>query len=91
MGLEKEKDDKHWICKLCYEAGKPKIIVAILTASYSKYLATHNIYQPGVQPPSANSTNGTIDVYLEGVYLLYVERWREYFIDWIAYDDITFE
>jgi hypothetical protein len=46
--LEKEKDNKYWICKLCYKASKPKIIVAILIASYSKYLATHNIYPPGV-------------------------------------------
>jgi hypothetical protein len=89
--LEKEKDDKHWICKLCYEAGKPKIMVAISTASYSKHLATHNIYLPGVQPPGANGTNSTVDVYLEGVHPLHVERWREHFIDWIAYDDITFE
>jgi hypothetical protein len=48
MELEKEKYDKHWICKLYYEASKPKIMVAILTASYSKHLATHNIYLPGV-------------------------------------------
>jgi hypothetical protein len=48
MELEKEKDDKHWICKLCYEASKPKIMVAILIASYSKHLATYNIYPPGV-------------------------------------------
>jgi hypothetical protein len=46
--LEKEKDDKHWICKLHYEAGKPKIMVAISTASYSKHLATHSICPPGV-------------------------------------------
>jgi hypothetical protein len=91
MELEKEKDNKYWICKLYYEASKPKIMVAISIASYSKHLATHNIYPPGVQPPGANGTNSTVDTYLEGVYLLHVERWREHFIDWIAYDDITFE
>jgi hypothetical protein len=74
MELEKEKDNKHWIYKLYYEANKPKIIVAISIASCSKHLATHNIYPPGVQPPSANGTNSTVDAYLEGVHPLYVER-----------------
>jgi hypothetical protein len=74
MDLEKEKDDKHWTCKLCYEIGKHRIMVATSTASCSKHLATHNIYPPGVQPPSVNGTNGTVDAYLEGVHPLQAER-----------------
>jgi hypothetical protein len=49
-------------------------MVAISIASYSKHLATHNIYPLGVQPPSANGTNSTVDTYLEGVHLLHAER-----------------
>jgi hypothetical protein len=66
-------------------------MVATSTASCSKHLATHNIYPPGVQPPSVNGTNGKVDAYLEGVHPLHAELWREHFIDWIAHDDIAFE
>lgn len=90
MELAKEKDDKHWICKLCYEAGKAKVLVATSTTSARKHLVTHGIYAPGARPPGS-SADGTVDAYLEGVHPLQAERWREYFIDWIAHDDVTFE
>jgi hypothetical protein len=46
----KENKDKHWICKLCYEAGKPKVLVASSTASASRHLLTHDLYPPGQRP-----------------------------------------
>jgi hypothetical protein len=82
----KENKDKHWTCKLCYEASKPKVLVASSTASASRHLLTHDLYPPGKRP-----INNTVDAWVEGVHPLQAERWREHFIDWITHDDITFE
>lgn len=32
-----------------------------------------------------------MDTYLEGVYPLQAKQWREDFINWITYDNISFE
>jgi hypothetical protein len=61
------------------------------TSSCSNHLASdHSIYQPGKEPTSTG-TAAVMNNFLEDVVLLAVERWREHFINWITYDDITFE
>jgi hypothetical protein len=96
-GIELEKKDKknkwnkHWLCKPCYDAGTIKLYAAESTASCNRHLNTfHGLYAPGVQPPTDSSAGG-MDDYLEGVHPLQAEQWRADFIDWIAHDDITFE
>jgi hypothetical protein len=89
MELEKEKGNhKYWFCKHCYDVGKSKILNAGSTAGISKHLnTTHDIYSPGTTP----SVGNTVDSYLEGVHPLQAERWREDFVNWITYDNISFE
>jgi hypothetical protein len=53
-GIELEKgNSKYWLCKHCHDVGKSKVLLDISTGSCSKHLNTHDIYPPGIRPPSA--------------------------------------
>jgi len=46
---KKNKWNKHWLCKLCYDAGTIKLYAAKSTASYNRHLNTfYGLYAPGV-------------------------------------------
>lgn len=93
-GIELEKDKaRYWLCKPCHDVGKSKVLSAVSTAGCSRHLNKHGIYAPGTEASStsASAGNTTMDTYLEGVYPLQAERWREDFINWITYDNISFE
>jgi hypothetical protein len=90
--LERKSDKrwhKHWLYKHCYDAGKMKSFAADSTWSASRHLeGAYGIYPPGVEPPAGLDR---LDSYLEAVHPLRAERWRVDFMNWIAYDNITFE
>jgi hypothetical protein len=86
MELEKGKE-RYWICKQCYDVGKSKVLTAGSTGGISRHLNTHGIYAPGTTPSGGN----TVDAFLEGQHPLQAERWREHFVNWITYDNISFE
>lgn len=92
--LEKKNDEnnwiKHWLCKPCYDQGKVKTMAAESTWSCSQHLkGKHGIYPAGVLPTTA--VDSPLTSYLDAVHPLAAERWRCDFMNWIAYDDITFE
>lgn len=88
-GIELEKGgSKYWLCKQCYDVGKSKVMTATSTGGIARHLNTHGIHTPGTTTPSGSST---VDSYLEGVHPLQAERWREDFVNWITYDNISFE
>jgi hypothetical protein len=62
-------------------------LTAGLTGGISRYLNTHGIYTPGTTPSGGN----TVDAFLEGQHPLQAERWREHFVNWITYDNISFK
>ena len=85
--LEKEKG-RYWLCKVCYDIGKSKVMAAVSTGAISRHLTTHGIYLPGTTLADSNTT---VDVFLEGQHPLQAERWHEHFVNWIAHDNISFE
>jgi len=93
-GVELEKGKgRYWLCKHCYDVGKNKILSASSTGSIATHLNNHGFYPPGTRASSSASTTSTtiMDSYLESQHPLQAERWREDFVNWITYDNISFE
>jgi hypothetical protein len=89
--LEKGKE-KHWLCKPCHDEGRSKILRGSSTGGIGKHLNKyHGIYAPGTDASTSAGGSSIMDKYLEGVHPLQAERWREDFINWIVYDNISFE
>ena len=86
---------RYWICKVCYDAKKIRVMPCELTSSCASHLNSHRIWPPGVQPPpseaSQASTPSSVDQYLEEQHPLHAEQWRNDFINWISHDDLTFD
>jgi hypothetical protein len=88
-GIELEKGNtRYWLCKPCYDVGKSKVLVAASTGGVTRHLHSHGITPPGGTAIASNNT--TMDTWIEGVHPLAAERWREAFVNWITYDNISF-
>jgi hypothetical protein len=79
---------KYWLCKHCYDGGICKVLVASSTGGISRHINTHGAFAPGTTPPNGSNT---MDSFVGGVHPLAAERWRENFVNWITYDNISFE
>jgi hypothetical protein len=88
-GIELEKGNtRYWLCKPCYDMGKSKVLVAASTGGVTRHLHSHGITPPGgIAIASNNSAMGT---WIECVHPLAAERWREAFVNWITYNNISF-
>jgi hypothetical protein len=93
-GVELEKGKgRYWLRKHCYDVGKSKILSASSTGGIATHLNNHGFYPLGTRASSSASTTGNtiMDGYLESQHPLQAERWREDFVNWITYDNISFE